>query len=73
VQQVAVPLLRELVVRRAGNDLEAELRYRVVVDDGAERARREDLRIDGCRSRPAPTACAPNSSTTRSTRARRCR
>src|SRR5690606_29978953 len=46
VQLVSVPRLGELVVGRAGDDLELELRDRLVVDDGAQRARRKDLGVD---------------------------
>ena len=43
LELVAVALLEQLVVRRAGDDLDLELRNRLVVDDRAERARREDV------------------------------
>src|SRR6185369_3716392 len=43
LELVAVTLLEELVVRRAGNDLALELWNRAIVDDRPERARREDV------------------------------
>ena len=43
LEHVAVALLGELVVGRAGDDLDLEPRERVVVDRGAQRARREDV------------------------------
>ena len=43
--EIAVPRLEQLVVRAPRDDLHLELRQRGVVDDAAEGARREDVRL----------------------------
>ena len=40
-----MPRLQELVVRRAGDDLDLQLRNGFVVDDAAQRARRKHIRV----------------------------
>src|SRR5437667_5909984 len=40
LEQIAVPILRELIVGRPRHDLHVQAAHRVVVDHGAERARR---------------------------------
>ncbi len=46
MQRIAVPLLVQLVVGRAGDNVDLEQRYGVVVDDGSQRTGSKDVRID---------------------------
>ncbi len=41
-----MPLLGELIVRPARDDVDLELGNRLIVDDPAQRARREDVGLD---------------------------
>ena len=62
LEHVAVPILEQLVVGRARDDLDLELRNRVVVDDAAQRAGRKDVGVLTVDLRRPPRRVAPVSS-----------